>query len=388
MSIHKQIADWLESRWISPSYSGWLLIGLSIFFFASATNTLSGWLYVMSGTIFALLVVAAILSERTLRRVQVARFPIAPVSAGQDLTVELLLENPTPQVKTLLQVEDGIPQRLGNPVQQAFELISARSDQRWIYHQPTQQRGIYRWETVRIRTASPLGLFWCRRSWAARAKAIVYPPILPLTHCPLVDEIGREEDLRFLSSNRPESATEGLTRSLRPYRWGDSTRFIHWRTSARYGELRVRELEVVTGGQEIVVCLDSAALWRSEDFEQAVIAAISLFCYAARHHQTIRLWTSGTGLLKGERVVLEALAAIMAGEPSQADDPPTQPLIWLTQNVASLTGLPPGSRWLLWSADPREGLESGELVSSRGLVIESNSALQTQLQMPLQTRVV
>jgi uncharacterized protein (DUF58 family) len=55
--------------------------------------------------------------------------------------------------------------------------------------------------------------------------------------------------------------------SLRPYRISDPTRVIHWRTSAPYGELRVPELEIITGGQEVITALDSAANWQEEQFE-------------------------------------------------------------------------------------------------------------------------
>jgi hypothetical protein len=44
-----------------------------------------------------------------------------------------------------------------------------------------------------------------------------------------------------------KNATEGITRALRPYRWGDPIRLVHWRTSARFGDLRIRELEVTLG---------------------------------------------------------------------------------------------------------------------------------------------
>nr|WP_231939937.1 DUF58 domain-containing protein [Dolichospermum compactum] len=57
-----------------------------------------------------------------------------------------------------------------------------------------------------------------------------------------------------------------LLRSLRPYRINDPTRLIYWRTSARYGELRVRELEVITGGQEILIAIDSSFQWQQELF--------------------------------------------------------------------------------------------------------------------------
>ncbi len=150
-------------------------------------------------------------------------------------------------------------------------------------------------------TGAPLGLFWSRRQRHCEATAIVYPTVLPLKTCPLVDELGQEESQRSEYTGKPlQTATSGLVRSLRPYRIGDPMRLIHWRTSARYGELRVRELEIVTSGQEIIIALDSAGNWQAENFEQAVIAAASLYFYAQRQQLQVQLWTAATGLVKGD----------------------------------------------------------------------------------------
>ncbi|WP_431658515.1 DUF58 domain-containing protein [Pantanalinema rosaneae] len=394
------MADWLESHWVAPAYSGWLLGGVSIFFFMAATNTMAGWLYVLSGIGLALLAIAAILPERMVRHLQIQRCPIHPVSAGDVLTIEVLIENRSQHSKTLLQVRDLLPHVLGQPVVTSIEQIAPHDSYRWIYTQPTSRRGIYRWQSLQVRTAAPWGLFWCRRSHTVKAIAIVYPTVLPLTQCPLIDEMGRDTSLQLNSDRRSQAATEGLTRSLRPYRWGDATRFVHWRTSARYGELRVRELEVFTGGQELIICLDSAASWRSsttlaeppEDFEQAVIAAASLYFYACHCSMSVRLWTAGTGLLQGNQGVLEALAATYPGESIRAESLPTVPLVWLTQNPASLNTLPPGSRWILWTGDqPPEQWQSetkSALLtrSSVGIVIKPESPLQLQLQAALGAR--
>jgi uncharacterized protein (DUF58 family) len=136
----------------------------------------------------------------------------------------------------------------------------------------------------------PWGLFWCRRQRECKAIAIVYPTVLPLTACLLVDEIGQDHSKR----NDPRGkllqlATSGLVRSLLPYRIGDPTRVIYWLTSARYGELRVRELEIIKGGQEVIIALDSTANWQEEQFEQAVIAAASLYFYAQRKQLQVQL---------------------------------------------------------------------------------------------------
>jgi uncharacterized protein (DUF58 family) len=385
MSINERITDWLETHWIAPAYSGWVLAAIALCFFGAAINTMAGWLYVLSGISLALLGMAAVLSARSLVGLSVSRHLIEPVSVGDQLTIELALENKTTQPKTLLQVQDVLPFILGQSVQAPIETIPPHQSYRWVYDYPTQHRGVYRWQTVQLRTATPLGLFWCRRRLQVPATAIVYPTVLPLSSCPLVDEMRQKDSAQFYNQNRrSQTATEGLTRSLRPYRLGDPTRLIHWRTSARYGELRVRELEVITGGQEIVICLDSAQTWQPDDFEQAVIAAASLYFYAQRQQLNVKLWTGGTGLVQGNRPVLEALAATEAGEElSGAAAPPLCPIIWLSQNRLSLSTLPSGSRWVLW---PSVLSSQPEVLVNRdflGLVIQNERQLQLELQKPL-----
>ncbi|MBD1883354.1 DUF58 domain-containing protein [Microcoleus vaginatus] len=387
MNIGHKIADWLENRAVTPAYAGWLLSGMTVFFFGSATNTMSGWLYVLSGGGLALLGVAAVLPGKSLRSLEVRRRTIEPVSAGDRITVELEIENRASEPKTLLQVVDILPFVLGEPVVRPIEVIEPKSIYRDTYYLEVRQRGVYRWQEVNLRTAAPLGLFWCRRSRPVKAVAVVYPQVLPLSTCPLIDRIGQEDSPQFYNRSRSQTATEGLTRNLRPYRHGDPTRLIHWRTSARYGELRVRELEVAAGGQEIIIALDSAAAWQPEEFERAVTVAASLYFYASKRLLNVKLWTAGTGLVSGNRVVLETLAAVNAGEDA-VENRPKLPIIWLTQNSASLSTLSLGSRWVLW---PLATAEIGEKMLVKhelpGLEIRSGRPLELQLQDPLERAI-
>jgi uncharacterized protein (DUF58 family) len=382
MKIIKPITNWLEIRASTPAYTGWVLAGVAICFFGAAINTMAGWLYAISGVSFALLGVAAVLPPRSLVGLSITRHPISPVSAGDELTVELEIYNPKNQPVSLLQVEDILPFVLGKPVQTAIETIPSQGSYRWRYYHPTQHRGIYRWHQVEMLSGAPLGLFWCRRQRDCAAIAIVYPTVLPLTTCPLVDEMGQEESKRGDPRGRPlQTATTGLVRSLRPYRIGDSTRLIHWRTSARYGELRVRELEIITGGQEIIIALDSAGNWQTENFEKAVIAAASLYFYAHRQQLQVQLWTASTGLVKGERIVLETLAAITSQEDASTRESQSYPVIWLTQNPLTLSSLPQGSRWVLWQdiSSPKEIVDW----DYPGIILKNEQSLQSQLQKPL-----
>jgi uncharacterized protein (DUF58 family) len=380
-----KIADWLETHWVAPAYVGWVLMGLAVFFFAAATNTLAGWLYVMSGVLLGLLAIAALLPPRNLSGLEIERQPIRPVSAGEALRIELTLTNGTRQAKALLQALDELPAALAQPQQLAIAAIAPGRSHRWSYDIPTQRRGLYRWQAVALRTAAPLGLFWCRRTQAVPAAATVYPQILPLSQCALVDTLGQDSGQQWHTDHAVQLATEGITRSLRPYRWGDPTRLIHWRTSARYGEMRVRELEKITAGQRVIIALDTASPWESEAFEQAVVAAASLYIYALRRGFSTALWVPQEGLVREKLAVLTVLAAIAprqqppistpAGSAANRASFPKSPTVWLTGQAQSLSHLPPGSRQICWA--PASGQQAA---TDSTLWIYPDTPLQMQIQ--------
>lgn len=387
MKITQRITHWLETHASAPSYGGWVLAGVAICYLGAAINTMAGWLYVISGVCLAILGLSIFLAPRSLKNLVVKRHPIPPITAGDDLSIELEIHNPTPKPVTLLQISDILPFILGKPTKQPIDIIEPKKSYRWHYYQPTQKRGLYRWHQVELATGAPWGLFWCRRYRECPAIGIVYPTVLPLTSCPLVDEIGQDDSQRNDPRGKPlQLATSGLVRSLRPYRIGDSTRLIHWRTSARYGELRVRELEVITGGQEVIIALDTAAKWEEEQFEQAVIAAASLYFYAQRQQLQVQLWTAATGTVKGDVTILETLAATNPLE-TETTPPENCPIIWLTQNPLTISQLPLGSRWVLWENANTSSEKSSEKIMVNqeypGIILQSEQELQLQLQKPL-----
>jgi uncharacterized protein (DUF58 family) len=155
-----------------------------------------------------------------------------------------------------------------------------------------------------------LGLFSSRRSHFAKQRLVVYPTVLSLKQCPLVDQLGNDDSPpeQYNQEFNYKTLHEGITRSLRPYRWGDPIRLVHWRTSARFGDLRIRELEVTLGGQDLAIALDLQSGWQEWEFERAVVAAASLFFYAQGFNLNPQLWTNTDGLITQTRSVLEVLA--------------------------------------------------------------------------------
>ncbi|MGR3276820.1 DUF58 domain-containing protein [Acaryochloris marina NIES-2412] len=384
--IHK-LASWLETHWAVPAYAGWVILGLTTFFLLAAANTLAGWLYVLGGLGLGLLLVSAVLPIKSLQGVQVERLPLLPVSVGESLNLGLKLSNSTKTAKSLLQVHDHPPKNLGATTAHSIADIPAQGTHTWTYTLKPQQRGVYRWQNVQLRSAAPLGLFWCRRSRPVKAKAIVYPQILPLQQCPLLDHSGHEQDRqRQAQQIGPHNNNEGVTRSVRPYRWGDPLRLVHWRTSARHNELRIRELEMFAGGQTLVIALDSAGNWHSDQFEQAVIAAASLYAYGQKHQDQVQLWTAQIGLQTGRQAILETLAQVQAGEVTVAPLP-QQSVVWLTADLASASALPPGSCWLLWSDEGVAQKLASQGNHLQGQLIQSDQPLAAQLQASLSISV-
>ncbi|MGB2925240.1 MAG: DUF58 domain-containing protein, partial [Limnothrix sp.] len=148
--------------------------------------------------------------------------------------------------------------------------------------------------------------------------------------------------------------------------------------SARLGEFKVRELEITTGGEEVIICLDHLFDWDAESFEQAASAAASLYFYGQRSQLNVKLWTAQTGVINSRPIILEALAGI---QPQiQGDRPQSQPnstLLWLTQNAQTVENLPRGSRWIFFATE--DALPSSGS-TRRGLTINQTEVLQMQLQ--------
>jgi uncharacterized protein (DUF58 family) len=392
VKLLKKTLIWLEIHGAVPAYGGWVLLGLMLCFWLAAANTMAGWLYVLSGLGASLLLLSALLPMQMLRGIEFIRSPFYPVHAGDALSITLTLKNPTTQGKGLLLVQDQVPVALGELMQTAVEVIAPQSSYTWHYRLEPQHRGVYEWQTVTLRTGAPLGLFWSRRRHSVPARLLVYPRVLPLQRCPLLDEVGSSaQQIQLQQVPVSQQGQEGSTRSLRPYRMGDPMRLVHWRSSARYGELRIRELERFNGGHTFAIALDLTQPWHPDHFEQAVIAAASLYLYAVQHHGAALLWTSQTEMLQGKSLILEALAQV---QPQTTDRLPTQPVIWLTANPDSIHRLPLGSRYVLWPQDQSIGLTQGGAQTlgatrspeSLGLILNLDSPLQVQLQSALRHR--
>jgi uncharacterized protein (DUF58 family) len=154
------------------------------------------------------------------------------------------------------------------------------------YPVPTHRRGVVRVGPLTVSRRDPLGLIDVSREHGGTATVWVYPRTHRLSAVPA--GIARSLDGRI--DRVPHGSITFDT--LREYVIGDELRHVHWRTTARVGELMVRE-HLDTSLPRIVVLLDDRA--RSygdpDGFEHACEAAASVLVAAVREELPVDLFT-------------------------------------------------------------------------------------------------
>ncbi|NYH42081.1 uncharacterized protein (DUF58 family) [Micromonospora jinlongensis] len=193
------------------------------------------------------------------------------------------------------------------------------------YDVPTHRRGVVPVGPLRVTRRDPLGLVALARPYGATVPVWVYPRVHPLSAVPT--GAGRSLD------GRVDGVPHGSITfdSLREYVVGDELRRVHWRTSARVGELMVRE-NVDTSLPRLVVLLDNRATAHPErvggvveSFESACEAAASIVTAAHRADlPVVLLFAAAEPVTPGGEVdgggALGPLDRLAAAELSSDDD--------------------------------------------------------------------
>ncbi|WP_409342931.1 DUF58 domain-containing protein [Paenibacillus sp. MBLB4367] len=142
-------------------------------------------------------------------------------------------------------------------------------------------RGVYRAQPVEAVTGDLFGLIHKRRRAAAEETLTVYPRPYDVRRWRVRGD--RDEEGRIVLF--PPAGDARLSGTVRDYAEGDPPRRIHWKATARSGELKTRE-EETSPSESLMVYLDAAAergagAKRTELFESAVQLAAGLLRYAA-----------------------------------------------------------------------------------------------------------
>ena len=191
------------------------------------------------------------------------------------------------------------------------------------YELPTSRRGRHDVGPLVWGRQDLLGLARVHRNLGGTATLWVHPRLHPASTV-------AEGSARAYAGTETAGGARGSIefRSVREYVVGDEPRHLHWKSTARTGQLMVRDLvDPVQPG--LAVLLDTRVDTLAEDdFEQAVEVAASLGCAAASAGHAVRLRTSGGldlatgGGVAAARELLDALAEV--GQDQEPFPPPRE----------------------------------------------------------------
>ena len=235
---------------------------------------------------------------------------------GDTLRLTYTLRNAGPMPKAWLEVHN--PTNLPGGLAGRALSLGPRAERSWIVKTPLARRGHFRIEPLQIRTGDPFGLFEASAAVGQGLSLIVYPRVdrLPLWRLPAANNEG--------SHAAPERTlqTTPLATSVRPYAPGDSMNRIHWKSTARHGEIQVKEFDLEQTS-DVWIFLDlerRVQTGRGEDstVEVAVRAAASIADRALLENRAVGLTAAGhrTSILPADRggrqhlKIMQLLAAV------------------------------------------------------------------------------
>lgn len=272
---------------------------------------------------------------RTRYRLACARRLAPPrVQVGQESRVDLRLENVSRLPSGLLMVEDRVPYALGGRARFVLDRIEPHGKRELGYRIRSDVRGRYRVGPLTVRLADPFGMVELVRSFSLSDTLTVTPALVALPSEPLGGAWsgGGDSIAGAVSAAGEDDVTP------REYRHGDDLRRVHWRSTARHGELMVRrEEQHFRSSGTLFLDTRRRAHWGegpAGSFEQAVSAAASIGVHLVRAGLSLRYVTdagetlpaaSGDGGFEG--LLLDRLAVTR-----RSKDPS------LTAGVAALRG--------------------------------------------------
>jgi uncharacterized protein (DUF58 family) len=291
---------------------------------------------------------------------------------GEEITYEVELANRKPLPLPWLQIDDELPEEVTllkgktSPAQETRVILSNIFPINW-YHRVRrrfpircQRRGCFVFGPTRIRSGDLFGFFHQDLDIKELDYLMVYPRLVPLEAL----GIPSQQLCGDIRLRRHLFQDPVLTAGVRDYRFGDSLKRIHWKSTARLGKLQTKVYEPTTT-VGLSIFLDVRTLktgfWGSiiPLLELVIIAAASISKYALEagyrvglHVNQLARYSEGTVRVPYSQHpdqllhILEALAQLHQVE--------AMPASRLIQQEAG--NLPWGSTLLAISAQPTDEL--------------------------------
>ncbi|MEV5002985.1 DUF58 domain-containing protein [Nocardioides sp. LML1-1-1.1] len=230
--------------------------------------------------------------------------------AGEAARIDLAVASERRRGDGPLLIEDALPYALGSRPRFVLQGLDRQWERTVTYPVRSDIRGRFTVGPLTVRTTDPFGLVERRREVGGTAELIATPRVLPLPAIPL------SGGWQGAGEHRPQAFASGSAEdvSVREYRRGDDLRRVHWRSSARVGDLMVRREEQPWEAHATVVLDNRVQTHRgrgpASSFESAIVAAASVVVHLEQHGYAVQLATANGAEVEGADETLRRLAVL------------------------------------------------------------------------------
>lgn len=235
---------------------------------------------------------------------------------GEEVTLEITIENAKLLPMPWLEVVDEFPESLQFPdnklepssiagveVMRSFFNIGPYERVRRRYRIVCPRRGFHGFGHIYLKTGDIFGFTSVEKRFERTDAMIVYPQIVPVVELglPPKQPFGDEKPLRPLVDDPLRF------RGVRPYTPGDPPRHLHWRATARTGELQSKQFEP-SSLPSLAMFLDVNTFehfWEGLDperLELAISATASLAAHGIDIGRQVGLYVNAP-MARGERSI-------------------------------------------------------------------------------------
>jgi len=168
--------------------------------------------------------------------IRIDRHVLTPrVVVGDAIRERITIVNQWPVPRSMVEVIDdsALPERMTGVVLD----LGARQERQRVWRSRAVIRGVYTLGPTVVVGSDPFGLFRIERRFVARDRVLVHPRPRQVR----LSAIGRSVMTGQRTSGRRTSDDAPLVVSVREYRPGDSVQRVHWRSTAKRGQLMIKE---------------------------------------------------------------------------------------------------------------------------------------------------
>jgi uncharacterized protein (DUF58 family) len=264
-------------RWLRDTVlpSGWLafaalLIGVTL---GLTAGWVEAWVVATIAAILLLFSVPFLLGGHDYRvRLTLDRDRVV---AGSDVTANLVIVNQSSRISLPGLIDVPVGEGL---VEAHIPLLLGGAEHRQELTIAAHRRGVITVGPMTIGRGDPVGILRRELSWPQVEQIYVHPVTVPIPST----SAGLIKDLEG-SPTRDIVDSDLSFHAIRHYAPGDSRRHIHWKSTAKTGELMVRQYEETRRASiAIVLDLNTEEYADDDEFEMTVSAAASLAVQGVR----------------------------------------------------------------------------------------------------------